>query len=105
MLSSVDQVSSRMKNVSSAVAAIKTLIFSLARPLTIKNKLQSLQNRAARIGTRTKHGCIEPDQLLGGGRLKPKDQSLATDFHSKSSISEMKGRRGGGGGGVKAYIF
>ena len=32
--------------------------------LTLKNKLQSLQNRAARVVTRTKYGCVEPDQLL-----------------------------------------
>ena len=32
--------------------------------LTLKNKLQSLQNRAARVVTQTKCGCIEPDQLL-----------------------------------------
>ena len=32
--------------------------------LTLKNKLQSLQNRAAGIVTRTKYGCVEPDQLL-----------------------------------------
>ena len=32
--------------------------------LTLKNKLQWLQNRAARVVTRTKYGCVEPDQLL-----------------------------------------
>ena len=32
--------------------------------LTLKNKLQSLQNRAARIVTWTKYGCVEPYQLL-----------------------------------------
>ena len=32
--------------------------------LTLKNKLQSLQNRAARVVTLTKYGCVEPDQLL-----------------------------------------
>ena len=30
----------------------------------IKNKLQSLQNRAAHVVTWTKYGCVEPDQLL-----------------------------------------
>ena len=32
--------------------------------LKLKSKLQSLQNRAARVVTRTKYGCVEPDQLL-----------------------------------------
>ena len=32
--------------------------------LALTNKLQSLQNRAARVVTRTKYGCVEPDQLL-----------------------------------------
>ena len=32
--------------------------------MKLKSKLQSLQNRAARIVTRTKYGCVEPDQLL-----------------------------------------
>ena len=31
--------------------------------LTLKNKLQSLQNRASLVVTRTKYGCVEPDQL------------------------------------------
>ena len=32
--------------------------------LTLKNKLQSLQNRVPCIVTWTKYGCVEPDQLL-----------------------------------------
>ena len=31
---------------------------------TLKNKLESLQNLAGRVVTRTKYGCAEPDQLL-----------------------------------------
>ena len=77
-----------MKKISSAVAAIKnvnflprkiliTLYQSLVESrlrycstvwgncgLTLKNKLQSLQNKVARVVTRTKYGCVEPDQLL-----------------------------------------
>ena len=32
--------------------------------LALKNKLQSLPNRAAHVVTWTKFGCVEPDQLL-----------------------------------------
>ena len=84
----VDYVSTLTKKISSAMAAIKnvnflprktliTLYQSLVESrlrycntvwgncgLTVKNKLQSLQNRAARVVTRTKYGCVEPDQLL-----------------------------------------
>ena len=87
-LSWVDYVSTLTKKISSAVAAIKNVNFlprktpitryqSLVESrlrycntvsgncgLTLKKKLQSLQNRAARAVTRTKYGCIEPDQLL-----------------------------------------
>ena len=87
-LSWVDYVSTLTKKISSAVAAIKnvnflprkTLITLYQRlvesrlrycntvwgncDLTLENKLQSLQNRAARVVTRTKYGCVEPDQLL-----------------------------------------
>ena len=84
----VDYVSTLTKKISSAMAAIRnvnflprktliTLYQSLVESrlkycntvwgncgLTVKNKLQSLQNRAARVVTRTKYGCVEPDQLL-----------------------------------------
>ena len=87
-LSWVDYISTLTKKISSAVAAIKnvnflpcktliTLYESLVESrlrycntvwgncgLTLKNKLQSLQNRAARVVTWTKYGCVEPDQLL-----------------------------------------
>ena len=87
-LSWVDYVSTLTKKISSAVAAIKnvnflprktliTLYQSLVESrlrycntvwgncgLTLKSKLQSLQNRAALVVTRTKYGCVEPDQLL-----------------------------------------
>ena len=32
--------------------------------LTLKNKLQTLQNRAARVVTRTKYSSVEPNELL-----------------------------------------
>ena len=32
--------------------------------LTLKNKLQTLQNKAARVVTRTKYGSVEPNELL-----------------------------------------
>ena len=32
--------------------------------LTLKNKLQTLQNKAARVVTRTKYGSVEPSELL-----------------------------------------
>ena len=87
-LSWVDYVSMLTKKILSAVAAIKdvnflphktliTLYQSLVESqlrycntvcrncgLTSKNKLQSLQNRVARVVTWTKYGCVEPDQLL-----------------------------------------
>ena len=87
-LSWVDYISTLTKKISSAVGAIKnvnflprktliTLYQSLVESrlrycntvcgncgLTLKNKLQSLQNRAARIVTWTKYGCVESNQLL-----------------------------------------
>ena len=87
-LSWVDYVSTLTKKISSAVAAIKNVNFlprktlitvyqSLVESrlrycntvwgncgLTLKNKLQLLQNRAARVVARTKYGCVEPDKLL-----------------------------------------
>ena len=87
-LSWVDYVSTLTKKISSAVAAIEnvnflprktliTLYQSLIESwlrygntvwgnygLTLKNKLQSLQNRAAHVVTWTKYGCVESDQLF-----------------------------------------
>ena len=87
-LSWVDYVSTLTKKISSAVAAIKNVNFLPHKTLitlyqslvesrlrycnivwgncgrTLKNKLQSLQNRSARVVTQTKYGCVEPDQLL-----------------------------------------
>ena len=87
-LSWVDYVSRLTKKISSAVAAVKNINFLPLKTLitlyqrlvesrlrycntvwgncglTLKNKLQSLQKRAARVVIRTKYGCVEPDQLL-----------------------------------------
>ena len=84
-LSWVDYISTLTKKISSAVVAIKNLNFlprktlitfyqSLVESrlrycnnvwgncgLTLKNKLYSLQDRAAHVVTRTKYGCVEPD--------------------------------------------
>ena len=87
-LSWVDYVSTLTKKISSAVVALKNVNFLPRKTLitlyqrlvesrlrycntvwsnsglTLKNEFQSLQNRAARVVTRTKYGCVEPDQLL-----------------------------------------
>ena len=87
-LSWEEYVLTLIKKISSAVAAIKnvnflprktlvTLYQSLVESrlrycntvwgncgLTLKNKLQTLQNRASRVVTRTKYGSVEPNELL-----------------------------------------
>ena len=87
-LSWEEYVLTLIKKISSAVAAIKnvnflprktlvTLYQSLVESrlrycntvwgncgLTLKNKLQTLQNRAARVVTRTKYSSVEPNELL-----------------------------------------
>ena len=87
-LSWVDYVSTLTEKISSVVAATRNVNFPPRKTvitvyqslvgsrlrycdtvwsncgLTLKNKLQSLQNRAARVFTLTKYGCVEPDQLF-----------------------------------------
>ena len=87
-LSWEEYVLTLVKKISSAVAAIKNVNFLPRKTLVtlyqsivesrlrycntvwgncgliLKNKLQTLQNRAARIVTRTKYGSVEPNELL-----------------------------------------
>ena len=106
-----------MKKISSAVVAIKnvnflprkiliTLYQSLVESrlrycstvwgncgLTLKNKMQSFQNRAARVVTRTKYGCVEPDQLLKSLRWLNVQQLIdfdTADVHAINCSEKFK---------------